>query len=151
MPPTSRKPRHRKPTAAKNNIQRRLLVLGSVSRTGVGSANGLEHQPCRTTLAPIFINFSRSVVRSLAQCQCLFRVRNGPSATSSGRSAAGGEADEIGAKADIGAGMSAVRGKADVPATWPGSPLLARRRHSPASKFRPLKGRNRPKTAIPVC
>ena len=41
------------------------------------------------------------------------------------RSAPEGEADEIGAKADIAARNSAVRGKADVPATWPESPLLA--------------------------
>ena len=31
---------------------------------------------------------------------------------------------------DIGARMSAVSGKADVPATWPESPFLARSRHS---------------------
>ncbi len=41
-------------------------------------------------------------------------------------SAAGGEADVFRQKADFGTRMSAVRGKADVPATWPGSPLLAR-------------------------
>ncbi len=40
------------------------------------------------------------------------------------RSAPEGEADEIGAKADIAARTSAVGGKADVPARWPGSPLL---------------------------
>ncbi len=41
-----------------------------------------------------------------------------------GTSVVGGEADEIGAKADIGARRSAVGGRADVPATWPGSLLL---------------------------
>ncbi len=41
------------------------------------------------------------------------------------RSAPEGEVDEIGAKADIAARTSAVGGKPDVTATWPGSPLLA--------------------------
>ncbi len=40
-------------------------------------------------------------------------------------SAPGGEADEIRAKADIGAGMSAPGGQADVVATWPESLLVA--------------------------
>ncbi len=44
--------------------------------------------------------------------------------------------------------MSAYGGRADVPGMMLKSPLIARRRHSPASKFRPLKGRNRPKPAI---
>ncbi len=44
-------------------------------------------------------------------------------------SAAGGEADVFRQIADFGTRMSAVRGKADVPATWPGSPLLANKRH----------------------
>ncbi len=57
------------------------------------------------------------------------RVRNGPSATPPGRSAPGGEADEISAKADIGARTSAIGGKADVPATWPESPFLATTGH----------------------
>jgi hypothetical protein len=49
-------------------------------------------------------------------------------------SAAGGEADVFRQKADSGTRMSAVRGKADVPATWPGSPLLARCGH-PMRRF----------------
>ncbi len=40
-------------------------------------------------------------------------------------SVAGGESDVFRQKADFGTRMSAVRGNADVPATWPGSPLLA--------------------------
>jgi hypothetical protein len=39
-------------------------------------------------------------------------------------------ADQISAEADMPFSMSAVGGKADVPATWPGSPLLAKNRHS---------------------
>ena len=42
------------------------------------------------------------------------------------RSAPEGEADEIAMNPDIDTRRSAVGGKADVPATWPGSPLLAR-------------------------
>ncbi len=41
------------------------------------------------------------------------------------RSAPEGEADEIAMNPDIDTRRSAVGGKADVPATWPGSPLLA--------------------------
>ena len=66
------------------------------------------------------------------------RVRNGPSATPSGRSAVGGEADVFRQKADIGQRMSAVRGKADVPVTWPGSPLLARSGHWALVVFREI-------------
>ncbi len=51
--------------------------------------------------------------------QLLLWVRTGLSRHRSNRSAPEGEADEIGAKADIGIRMSAVRGEADVPATWP--------------------------------
>ncbi len=64
-------------------------------------------------------------------------VRNGPSATPPGRSAAGGQADEIGAKADIETRRSAIGGKADVPATWPESPLLAK--SSPLEKLMKLQ------------
>ena len=42
------------------------------------------------------------------------------------RSAPEGEADEIAMNPDIDTRRSAVGGKADVPATWPGSPLLAK-------------------------
>ncbi len=42
-----------------------------------------------------------------------------------GRSAAGGEADVIGAKADVASAMSEAGGKADVPARWLESLLLA--------------------------
>ncbi len=49
---------------------------------------------------------------------------SGPSAAPPRRSVPGGRADEIGVKADFGARMSAVRGKADVVATWPQSPFL---------------------------
>ncbi len=45
--------------------------------------------------------------------------------TPAGRSAPGGEADEIGAKADVGPRTSAFGGGADVPATWPDSLLVA--------------------------
>ena len=48
------------------------------------------------------------------------------------RSAPEGEADEIAMNPDIDTRRSAVGGKADVPATWPGSPLLAKPGH-----FRP--------------
>ncbi len=41
------------------------------------------------------------------------------------RSAPEGEADEIAMKPDIDTRRSDVGGKADVPATWPESPLLA--------------------------
>ncbi len=44
---------------------------------------------------------------------------------SPGRSAPGGEADEIGGEAGVPAPMSAVRGRPDVPAAWPEQPLLA--------------------------
>ncbi len=47
-----------------------------------------------------------------------------------GRSAAGGEADEIGAKADIADGMSEAGCKAVVPAAWPELRLLAKSRLS---------------------
>ncbi len=40
-------------------------------------------------------------------------------------SGAGGELEGIGVKADIETRRSAIGGKADVPATWPESPLLA--------------------------
>ncbi len=56
-------------------------------------------------------------------------VRKRHSAMLLARSAPEGEADEIGAKADIAARTSAVGGKADVTATWPGSPLLAMSGH----------------------
>ncbi len=46
------------------------------------------------------------------------------------RSAPEDEADEIAMNPDIDTRRSAVGGKADVPATWPGSPLLARSGHS---------------------
>ncbi len=82
------------------------------------------------------------------------------------RSAPKGEADEIGAQADIAARTSAVGGKADVTATFPGSPLLVksgrmpnRMRFGPSSNlgvvyaFLPefgfiLKGRIWPKTLM---
>ena len=57
--------------------------------------------------------------------QCPHRVRNGPSAAPSGKSALGGEADAINAKADIDTRRSAVGGRADVLATWPESPFIA--------------------------
>ncbi len=60
--------------------------------------------------------------------QSSLRVRKRHSAMLLARSAPEGEADEIGAKADIAARTSAVGGKADVTATWPRSPLLARSR-----------------------
>ncbi len=44
--------------------------------------------------------------------------------------------------------MSAVGGKPDARRKVRKSLLIARRRHSPASKFRPLKGRNRPNSAV---
>ena len=37
----------------------------------------------------------------------------------------GGKADENRRKTDLADRMSALGGKADVPATWPGSPMLA--------------------------
>ncbi len=40
-------------------------------------------------------------------------------------SAAGGKADAIGPKADLGARRSPVGGRPDVVATWPGSPFIA--------------------------
>ncbi len=90
----------------------------------------------------------RSMLDLQRQRQCLLWVRNGPSAAPPGRSAPEGEADESGAKPDIETPRSVVGGRADVVATWPGSPLLATRRHSPASKSSHLKGWNRPKSAI---
>ncbi len=50
------------------------------------------------------------------------------------RSAPEGEADEIAMNPDIDTRRSAVGGKADVPATWPGSPLLARSGHEDVGK-----------------
>ncbi len=55
------------------------------------------------------------------------------------RSAPEGEADEIAMNPDIDTRKSAVGGKADVPATWPGSPLLAT--SGPCSRFRYDQGR----------
>ncbi len=49
------------------------------------------------------------------------------------RSAPAGEADEIAMNPDIDTRRSAVGGKADVPATWPESPLVARPRHCQGS------------------
>ena len=46
------------------------------------------------------------------------------------RSAPEDEADEIAVNPDIDTRRSAVGGKVDVPATWPGSPLLAISGHS---------------------
>ena len=54
------------------------------------------------------------------------------------RSAPEGEADEIAMNPDIDTRRSAVGGKADVPATWPGSPLLAISGHSKGT--RPILG-----------
>ncbi len=53
------------------------------------------------------------------------RVKSGPPAGPLGRSAPGGEADEIRAKAEVAARRSALGGRADVPATWSESPLVA--------------------------
>ncbi len=55
---------------------------------------------------------------------------SGPTATPPGKSAPGGEADAIRAKADIDTRRSAVGGRADVLATWPESPVVANTRHS---------------------
>ena len=52
------------------------------------------------------------------------------------RSAPEGEADEIAMNPDIDTRRSAVGGKADVPATWPGSPLLASSGRSPHGSLR---------------
>ncbi len=57
-------------------------------------------------------------------------VTTGPSAALPGTSAPWGKADEIGAKADIGARMSAVRGEADVPQRGLGLLLVATTGHS---------------------
>ncbi len=51
-------------------------------------------------------------------------VKTRRTGASPGRSAPGGEADEIGGRADIDTRMSAVGGRADVLATWPETPLL---------------------------
>ena len=53
-------------------------------------------------------------------------VNFGPSETPPGTSAAGGEADENGGKAEVAAQMSATGVKPDVPARWPESPAVAR-------------------------
>ncbi len=53
------------------------------------------------------------------------RVITGPTAAPRGRSAPGGEADEIGGKADDAARRSALGGRAVVPATWPETPGVA--------------------------
>ncbi len=58
------------------------------------------------------------------------RVNFGLSRPTAATSAFRGKADEIGTITDIGQRMSAVGGKADVPATWPESPLLATSGHS---------------------
>ena len=58
-------------------------------------------------------------------CRCCLGIRLGLSHHATKRSALWGKADEIGRKADIGVRMSAVKGKADVPATWPRLPLIA--------------------------
>ena len=60
--------------------------------------------------------------------ECLLWVRNGPSATPSGRSAVGGEADIIDRKADIDFRMSAFGGRADVVCQELSGPLLAKNR-----------------------
>ncbi len=44
----------------------------------------------------------RQLIDRLRQRQCLLWVKSGPTAAPPGRSAPGGEADEIGAKADVG-------------------------------------------------
>ena len=56
-------------------------------------------------------------------------VKSRPSATPPGRSAPGGEADEIGGKADIGPRTSAFGVRAVVPATWSELRLLAMNGH----------------------
>ena len=55
--------------------------------------------------------------------------KSGPQVAPLGRSAFWGEADEIGAEADIADRMSAAGGKADVPGAWPELQLLATSGH----------------------
>ena len=62
--------------------------------------------------------------------RCPLRVTSRRTGASPGRSAPGGEADGIAAKADIDTRRSAVGGRADVLATWPESPLVAKTGHS---------------------
>ncbi len=62
--------------------------------------------------------------------KCLLRVNMRQSPGVPPTSGAGGRAEAIGWKADIGQRMSALGGGADVLAAWPESPLLAKRRHS---------------------
>ena len=58
------------------------------------------------------------------------RVRCGLLRPTDARSALGGEADEIGAKADLPAGMSAVGGGADVACQGLSGPFIARTGHA---------------------
>ncbi len=66
------------------------------------------------------------VVGKSIEAECRLWITSGPSAAPPRRSVPGGRADEIRAKADFGARMSAVRGKADVPGTRLDSLLVAR-------------------------
>ncbi len=75
-----------------------------------------------------------------ASTECLKWINFGLSRCTSRRSAAGGYTDENDAKADVSAEMSAGGGGADVVCQELSGPFIARRRHSPASKFHQHKG-----------
>ena len=72
------------------------------------------------------ISWQRVCSRIACHVECRLRVRLRRSPGVPPTSGAGGEADEIGAKVDIGARTAAIEGKADVSATWPRLPVLAR-------------------------
>jgi len=80
----------------------------------------------------------------------LSRVNNGLSRPTAATSAFRGKADANDAKADVPAEMSAVEGRADVACQELSGPFLANNGHSLVSKSGPLKGRNRPISAIQV-
>ncbi len=61
----------------------------------------------------------------LKRLELPLRVNYGLSRLTAATSAFRGKADEISTITDIETRRSAIGGKADVPATWPGSPLLA--------------------------
>ncbi len=72
--------------------------------------------------------FHNSMTRNSLMCSMSELGQKRKSSVGLGMSALGGEADEIGGKADIGARKSGVGGGAVVPATWPELLLLANSR-----------------------
>ncbi len=99
---------------------------GYVIRRGRGSMD-IDHGRLYVAMAEKFLDHA-DIVAPPSGCvgdkwPLWFKSR--PSATPPGKSAPRCKADEIGGKADIDTRRSAVESRADIPAIWPESPLLA--------------------------